>query len=94
MPEPRTSKPEYGPYIIRALNNKGEAPVDEVLEETYRLMKPRLYPADLEALPGGVPRWRRQAEHMLDGLLEDGYVAESHGLLKLTHLGQEYLSGS
>jgi hypothetical protein len=55
MPEPRTSKPEYGPYIIRALNSKGEAPVDEVLEETYRLMKPRLHPADLEQLPGGSP---------------------------------------
>jgi hypothetical protein len=93
MPEPRTSKPEYGPHIIRALMNRGEAPVDEVMEETLRLMEPRLHPADLETLPGGVPRWRRQAEHMLDGLVEDGYVSMSRGLLKLTRLGREYLSG-
>lgn len=90
----RTSKPEYGPYILRALNNKGKASMDEVLDETFRLMKSRLYPADLEALPGGAPRWRRQAENMLDGLLGDGYVAESRGRLTLTRRGLDYLSGS
>ena len=94
MPAPRTSKPEYGPYILKALKNKGKASMDEVLEETFRLMKPLLYPVDLEALPGGVPRWRRQAENMLDGLLEDGYVAESRGRLTLTRRGLDYLSGS
>ena len=90
----RTSKPEYGPYILKALNNKGKASMDEVLEETFRLMKPRLYPADLEELPGGVPRWRRQAENMLDGLLEDSYVVDCQGRLTLTRRGLDYLSGS
>ncbi len=94
MHEPRTSKPEYGPYILEALERRGKASVDEVLEETFRLMKHRLHPADLETLPGGVPRWRRQAENMLDGLLDEGYVAESHGRLTLTRQGLDYLSGS
>jgi len=90
----RTSKPEYGPYILRALKSRGKATMDEVLDETFCLMKPRLYPADLEELPGGAPRWRRQAENMLDGLLEDGYVAGSRGRLTLTRRGLDYLSGS
>jgi len=90
----RTSKPEYGPYILRALNNKGKASIDEVLEETFRLMKHQLHPADSEELPGGTPRWRRQAENMLDGLLKDGYVAESRGRLSLTRRGLDYLSVS
>ena len=89
----RTSKPEYGPYILRALSSKGKASMDEALEETFRLMKPRLYPADLEELPGGAPRWRRQAEHMLGGLIDEGYVADSHGCLSLTRRGLDYLSG-
>ncbi len=94
MPAPRTSKPEYGPYILKALTSKEKASLDELLEETLRLMKHRLHPADLEALPGGVPRWRRQAENMLDGLFEEGYVAESRGFLTLTRRGLDYLSGS
>ena len=94
MPAPRTSKPEYGPYILSALKNKGEASMDEVMEDTFRLMKHRLHPVDLEALPGGAPRWRRQTENMLDGLLEEGYIAESHGCLTLTRRGLDYLSGS
>jgi len=89
----RTSKPEYGPYILRALKNKGKASMDEAMEETFRLIEPLLHPVDLEALPGGVPRWRRQAENMLDGLIEEGYVAESHGCLTLTRRGLDYLSG-
>jgi len=47
----------------------------------------------METLPGGAPRWRRQAENMLKGLIEDGYVAESHGCLTLTRRGLDYLSG-
>lgn len=93
MPAPRTSKPEYGPYLLRALKNKGKASMDEAMEETFRLIEPRLHPVDLETLPGGVPRWRRQAENMLDGLIEDGYVAESRGYLTLTRRGLDYLSG-
>ena len=93
MPAPRTSKPEYGPYLLRALKNKGKASMDEAMEETLRLMKRRLHPVDLEALSGGVPRWRRQAENMLDGLIKDGYVAERHGCLTLTRRGLDYLSG-
>jgi hypothetical protein len=94
MNEPRTSKPEYGLHILKALEGRGEATVDEALEETFRLIEPRLHPADLEQLPGGVPRWRRQAENMLEGLIEEGYVAESHGCLTLTRRGLDYLSGS
>ncbi len=93
MSEPRTSKPEYGPYILRALMGMGRASVDELMEETLRLMRPRLHPADFEALPGGVPRWRRQAEHMLWGLVDEDYVAESRSCLSLTRRGLEYLSG-
>lgn len=89
----RTSKPEYGPPMLRALMGMGRASVDELMEETLRLMRRRLHPADFEALPGGVPRWRRQAEHMLWGLIDEGYVAESRGCLSLTRLGLEYISG-
>jgi hypothetical protein len=94
MHEPMTSKPEYGPYILEVLQSIGVASVDEVLEETYRLMRHRLHPADLETLPGGTPRWRRQAENMLDGLIGDGYVVETDGCLALTSRGLNYLSGS
>jgi len=93
MHDRRTSKPEYGPTMLRALMGMGHASVDELMEETLRLMRSRLHPADFEALPGGVPRWRRQAEHMLWGLIEDGYVEESKGSLKLTRRGLDYLSG-
>ena len=89
----RTSKPEYGPYLLRALEAAGRASVDTLMEDTLRLMKRRLHPADFEALPGGSPRWRRQAEHMLWGLIDEGYVAESRGCLSLTRRGLEYISG-
>ena len=90
----RTSKPEYGPPMLRALKAAGCASVNALMEGTLRLIKHRLSPADLEKLPGGVPRWRRQAEHMLEGLIEDGYVEESRGCLSLTRRGLDYLSGS
>lgn len=89
----RTSKPEYGPPMLRALEAAGRVSVDTLMEDTLRLMGHRLHPADFEALPGGVPRWRRQAEHMLWGLIEDGYVQESRGCLSLTRRGLEYISG-
>ena len=94
MHEPRTSKPEYGPYIIEALGAMGCASVDELMEGTFNLMRHSLHPADLETLPGGAPRWRRQAENMLDGLIRDGYVTETDGHLALTRRGLDYLSGS
>jgi hypothetical protein len=89
----RISKPEYGPYLLAALKAAGCASVDELMEGIFNLMSRRLHPADLETLPGGVPRWRRQAEHMLEGLIEDGYVDESRGCLSLTPRGLDYLSG-
>ena len=92
MSEPRTSKPEYGPYILEALEAMGHASVNELMETTYSLMRPRLHPADLKTLPGNVPRWRRQAEYMLEGLIESGYIEESPGSLSLTRRGLEYLS--
>lgn len=90
----RTSKPEYGPPMLKALMGLGGGSVEELMEETFRLMRRRLHPADLEALPGGAPRWRRQAENMLEGLMLGGYVAEVEGSLTLTRRGLEYLSGT
>ncbi|MBN2335722.1 hypothetical protein JXL21_09190 [Candidatus Bathyarchaeota archaeon] len=56
-------------------------------------MEGRLHPGDHELLHGGeVPRWRNQAEHMLDGLVEEGYVTERNGWLKATDRARRYLS--
>ena len=89
----RTSKPEYGPYLLKVLEAAGCASVDTLMEDMLGLMKRRLHPADFESLPGGAPRWRRQAEHMLSGLIDEGYVAESRGCLSLTRRGLAYISG-
>ncbi len=82
--ERRTTKPEYGAYIVEALGMMGEASIDDLLAEVYRLMEEKLHPADHETLANNEPRWRNQAQHMLDGMIDDGYIVEKKGLLSLS----------
>jgi hypothetical protein len=82
--ERRTTKPEYGPFIAEALGRLREASTDELLAEVYSLMEDRLHPADHAVLANGEPRWRNQAQHMLDGLIDDGYIIEKNGLMSLS----------
>ena len=95
VPRPQTSKPEYAPRILAALRDLGgEATREQLLGRVYVAMEARLHPADLELLYGGaVPRWMSEAEHMLDGLLEEGYVEEMGPNLRLTRRGVDYLEG-
>ncbi len=80
----RTTKPEYGPYIAEALDRLGEASTDDLLVEVYTLMEDRLHPADHAILANGEPRWRNQAQHMLDGMIDDGYIVDKMGLMSLS----------
>ena len=80
----RTTKPEYGPYIAEALGKLVEASSDDLLAEVYTLMEDRLHPSDLGVLPNGEPRWRNQAQHMLDGMIDNGYVVDKNGLMSLS----------
>ena len=82
--ERRTTKPEYGPFIAEALGRLGEASPDKLLAKVYSLMEGRLHPADHAVLANGEPRWRNQAQHMLDGLVDDGYIIEKKGLMSLS----------
>jgi hypothetical protein len=82
--ERRTTKPEYGSFIAKALGRLGEASTDALLAEVYALMEGRLHPADHVVLVNGEPRWRNQAQHMLDGLVDDGYIVEKNGLMSLS----------
>ena len=47
-------------------------------------MEDRLHSSDLVILPNGEPRWRNQAQHMLDGMIEDGYIVDKNGLMSLS----------
>jgi len=82
--ERRTTKPEYGPYIAEVLGNLGEASSDDLLAEVYTLMEDRLHSSDLVILPNNEPRWRNQAQHMLDGMIDDGYIVDKNGLMSLS----------
>ena len=82
--ERRTTKPEYGPYIAEALGKLCEASSDDLLAEVYTLMEGRLHRSDLIILPNGEPRWRNQAQHMLDGMIDDGYIVEKNGLMSFS----------
>ena len=94
MPEPRTSKPEYAPFLLASLRELGEAPREAVLRRTRELMDAILHPADCVPLHGGrTPRWVNQADHMLDGLMEEGYVEEKGPILRLTGKGLAYFGG-
>lgn len=79
----RTSKPEYAPFIISVLEHLRRDKRETILDEVYNAMEHRLHPDDLVKLPNGEPRWRNQAEHMLDGLMEDGKIVEVNGELTL-----------
>ncbi len=82
--ERRTTKPEYGPFIAEALGRRGEASTDDLLAEVYKLMKDVLHPADHAVLANGEPRWRNQAQHMVDGMIDGGYIVEKKGLMSLS----------
>ena len=82
--EKRTTKPEYAPFIIDVLRHLRVTDREEILEEVYKAMRHRLHPADLVVLANDEPRWRNQAQHMLDGLIEDVVVSEIEGEIKLT----------
>jgi len=60
----------------------------------YELIEPMLHPADRDLLMGAVPRWMSEANHMLDGLIEEGYVEERGARVKLTAKGLAYLEDS
>jgi hypothetical protein len=80
----RTSKPEYVVPIMDALGIMGVASEDELLDKAFSLIHGRLFPDDLTLLPNGVPRWRNQMQHMLDGLIESGKIEKKNGLLRLS----------
>ena len=82
--ERRTTKPEYGPYIAEALRKMGDASSADLLAEVYMLIEDVLYLSDHVILPNGEPRWRNQAQHMLDGMIDDCYIVEKNGLLSLS----------
>jgi len=92
---PQTSKPEYGPNLLASLRDLGgDASRDQVLSHLFELMESMLHPADRELLRGGaVPRWMSEAEHMLDGLIEEGYAEEQGVRVRLTAKGLAYLEG-
>jgi hypothetical protein len=82
--EKRNVKPEYIKPIMDALFKLGSATEEELLEQTFQEVQCRLFPADLIVLPNGEPRWRNQAQHMLDGLIESGAVLKENGVLRLS----------
>lgn len=77
--EQRTTKPEYIEPILGILGNHGAMTEDELLSQVFRFMRDRLYPADFVVLPNGEPRWRNQAQHMLDGLIDTGRICKKDG---------------
>jgi hypothetical protein len=92
VPSPQTSKPEYASFLLVSLRGLGEASRDAVLRRTRELMKDRLKPADYSLLHRGrTPRWVNQADHMLDGLIEEGFIDEKNSKLRLTEKGLAYL---
>ena len=80
--EKRTTKPEYSPFILAVVKHMMKSTKEQVLDEVFNAMKHRLYPDDLVELPNGEPRWRNQAQHMLDGLIEDGHIQIVDGELR------------
>jgi hypothetical protein len=93
VPQPQTSKPEYALHLLASLRDLGgETSRDAVLDGVYTRMEGRLHPVDHVLLyHGAVPRWRNEAEHMLDGLVEEGYVEEDGVALRLTRRGRDYI---
>ena len=61
----------------------GSGSESDVLEAVFHNVKDKLYPADFVVLPNGEPRWRNQAQNMIDGLIEDGIIVKKNGKLWL-----------
>ena len=80
----RTSKPEYVPYILKALKKLQKGTEKQILKIVFEYIKENLHPADLVLLPNGEPRWRNQAQNMIDGLIESGHIVKEKGSLKLS----------
>ncbi len=80
-----TSKPEYAYYILKVLKLYGGiATEDEVMDRVVEMMSSVLTEMDRLNLYGGkIPRWRNQADHMLEGLIEDRYITREGVMLKL-----------
>ena len=80
-----TSKPEYAYYILEALKLYGGiATEDEVMDKVGEMMAGVLTEMDRLNLYGGtIPRWRNQANHMLEGLIEDRYITRRGVMLNL-----------
>lgn len=81
--EQRTTKPEYAPFILSVLKHLRTTNREELFEETFTAMEHRLHSADHAILANNEPRWRNQAQHMLDGMIEDGIINEIEGVLSI-----------
>ena len=81
--EKRTTKPEYIQPLLGSLKELGSATEDKLLNYAYHIVKGRLHPADHVILPNGEPRWRNQMQHMVDGLIESGYIVKIGRVLTL-----------
>ena len=86
--EQRTTKPEYIEPLLTILGKLGTVTEDELFETTFQYMKDKLYSSDFVLLPNGIPRWRNQMQHMLDGLIENGRIQKKDGLLTLGETSQ------
>ena len=82
-----TSKAEYAPYLLEALHILGGETTEEVLlEKVGKMMEKILTKKDRSMLyRGSIPRWRNQALHMLEGLIEDRYIIRKGATLTLKH---------
>jgi hypothetical protein len=62
----------------------GVASEDDVMDKVAEMMSGVLTEMDRLNLYGGaIPRWRNQANHMLEGLIEDRYITRRGVVLKL-----------
>ena len=79
------SKPEYAYYILKALKLYGGiATEDEIMDKVGEMMADVFTEMDRLNLYGGtIPRWRNQANHMLEGLIEDRYITRRGVMLNL-----------
>jgi hypothetical protein len=77
----KTTKPEFVPFILNALSKLNKATEKQVLEIVFESIKNDLHSADFIILPNGEPRWRNQAQNMIDGLIESGQIKKENGLL-------------
>jgi hypothetical protein len=85
----------YARPLLQALEDLGgRAPIEQVLERVYQLVKSRLKPKDLEKVPSGQDlRWRNAAMWMRYKLKQQGYIKPDSpkGIWEITDAGREYL---